>query len=203
MWTVFFMRKALKQVVLCLLMVVFVFLGTLLADRQKLREELIRIHVVANSDAAEDQDIKFRIRDAVMESIRSDLENLSDVSEAKRYLRENLPRIQQTAMMALEKLGCKDTVTVFLGQEAFTAKANSLFALPAGIYESLRISIGSGQGENWWTVIFPGDYGTEEDTRAEMVFGSEQLKDRNSGGYEIRFYLLDMLGRLENIFFGG
>lgn len=197
------MRKALKQVVLCLMIAVFVFFGTLLADRQKLREELIRIHVVANSDTSEDQHIKLRVRDAVMESIRSDLKNLSDVSEAKRYLQENLPRIQQTAMMALEKLGCKDAVTVSLGQEAFAAKANGRFALPAGIYESLRISIGSGQGENWWTVVFPGDYGTGEDAQAEMVFGSGQQEGRDCGEYEIRFYLLDMLGRLENIFFGG
>lgn len=196
------MGKLLKQVAVCLLITVFVFFGTLLADRQKLREELIRIHVVAASDAPEDQRLKLRVRDAVMESIRSDLRKISDVSEAECYLRENLPRIQQSAMLALEKLGCRDAVGVSFGREAFERKANALFALPAGIYESLRITIGAGQGENWWTVVFPSDYCTTGQEYAEAVFNPEQGTVDN-GNYEIRFYLLDLLGKLENIFFTG
>lgn len=193
------MGKLLKQVVVCLMIAVFAFLGTLLADRQKLREELIRVHVVASSNTPEDQRMKLRVRDAVMESIRSDLKNISDISEAECYLRENLPRIQQSAMLALEKLGCTDAVRVSLGREAFEKKANALFALPAGIYESLRITIGAGQGENWWTVVFPSDYCTTGEECAEVVFSTEQDTVDNRD-YEIRFYLLDLIGKLENIF---
>ena len=89
------MRKLMKRVAICFLIAAFGWGCTLLTDREQLNEELIRLHVVANSDSEEDQNIKLRVRDAVVSSLQSDLENVADVAAAKAYLQENLPKIQK------------------------------------------------------------------------------------------------------------
>ena len=198
------MRKVCRSVLACLLIAVFVWSGTVLADRQKLRQELIRIHVVANSDTPEDQSIKLTVRDAVLSSLQSDLEKISDVNMARRYLQDKLPFIQNIACRTLQALGCKDAVTVSMQKEMFGRTASALYSRPSGTYESLRITIGSGQGKNWWTVAFPDVMFLEaEDGEILSVFAKSQEDNQQKMEPRIRFWVLDALGRLENNFFGG
>lgn len=198
-----------KRVGICLILAALVWCGTLLSDRQKLNEDLIRLHVVANSDSQADQEIKLRVRDAVVSSLQSDLAKVADVEEAKAYLRENLAKIQQIANDVLEKAGFDGEAVVTLCREAFDTRYYDTFTLPAGIYESLRITIGEGSGHNWWCVVFPTlclPATTEgfADTAAGAGF-SDSLTGALTGEaeYEIRFCLLDELGKLETQFFRG
>ena len=198
------MGKICRRIFICLMIAFFVWFGTVLADRQKLRDELIRIHVVANSDSPADQSIKLSVRDAVLESIKSELANLSDVEQARHYLQEKLPYIHNIAVKTLEALGCEDPVRVTLQKETFDRSANALLSLPAGIYESLRITIGSGAGENWWSVVFPDVIPSEKtDAGILSVFSESEQNSQETGELEIRFWVLDLLGRLENYFFPG
>ena len=181
--------------------------GTLLADRQRLNEELIRLHVVANSDSRVDQEVKLQVRDAVIQSLEADLEALADVEQAKAYLTENLPKIQAVANETLEEAGFSGEAVVSLCKEAFDTRYYDTFTLPAGVYEALRITIGEGKGHNWWCVVFPTlcvPATTEgfEDTAAGAGF-PDSLTGALTGEeeYEVRFYLLDVLGRMENRFF--
>ncbi len=191
----------------CLLIALAVWGGTLFADRKRLNEELIRLHVVANSDSQEDQNLKLQVRDAVTRSLQADLQRVGDVEEAKAYLTENLPKIQAAANAVLEKAGFSGEAVVSLCKEAFDTRYYDTFTLPAGVYEALRITIGEGQGHNWWCVVFPTlclPATTEDfsDTAAGAGF-PEALTGALAGEeeYEIRFYLLDVLGRVENYFF--
>lgn len=193
----------------CLILAAAGWTAVLLADRATLREELIRFHVVANSDSAEDQSIKLQVRDAVIESIQKDLERVSDIDAAKAYIQENIPKIQETAERALETAGVDSQAVVTLCKEAFDTRHYDTFSLPSGVYESLRIVIGEGEGHNWWCVAFPSLCvpATEADFE-EVAVGagfSDSLSQTLSkaGSYEVRFYLLDQLGKLENIFFEG
>ena len=198
------MRKALKRIGICLLVVSFVWIGSVFADRQKLKEELIRLHVVAASDSEEDQAIKLRVRDAVVESLQEEMQNLKDTAQAKAYLQENLPKIEAVANSVLREAGCSDRATVKLAVEEFTTRVYDTFTLPAGIYDALRITIGEGQGKNWWCVVFPSlclpatSEGFEE--IACSAGFSETLTGTLTGeeGYELRFFLLDCLGSIEN-----
>lgn len=206
-WTVMFMKKGMKRIGICLLAVLAVWGGTLLADRKRLNEELIRLHVVANSDSREDQDIKLLVRDAVTNSLRRDLESMKDVEQAKQYLTENLPKIQAIANGALEQAGFSGEAVVSLCHEAFDTRYYDTFTLPAGVYEALRITIGKGEGHNWWCVVFPTlcvPATTEgfADTAAGAGF-PDSLTGALTGQeeYEVRFYILDALGRVENYFF--
>ena len=203
------MRKAINAVVICLLLTAFFWSGALLSDRQRLQQDLIRLHVVANSDSVEDQNRKLMVRDAITASIQKDMENLMDVEQAKRYLREKLPYIQTVAENTLQALGCSDVVTVSLCKEAFDTRVYDTFTLPAGVYNALRIVIGDGEGKNWWCVVFPAlciplSSESFSDTAAGAGF-PETLNRTLIGeeGYELRFALLDTMGRLENILFAG
>lgn len=203
------MKKAMKRIGICLMAALAVWGGTLLADRQRLNEELIRLHVVANSDSREDQEVKLRVRDAVIESLEADLKSLGDVEQAKAYLQENLPKIQTVANQTLKKAGYSGDAVVSLCKEAFDTRDYDTFSLPAGIYEALRIVIGEGEGHNWWCVVFPTlcvPATTEgfADTAAGAGF-PDSLTGALTGEeeYQVRFYLLDALGRMENYFFPG
>ena len=201
------MKKLLNRVGICLILAAFVWCGTLIADRERLNEELIRLHVVANSDSDEDQSIKLRVRDAVTESLQNDLAKVADVDEAKAYLQENLPKIQAVANETLEALGCNYEAVVTLCRETFDTRYYDTFTLPAGVYEALRITIGEGEGHNWWCVVFPSLCipATSEGFETEAVGAGfpDSLTGALTGEeeYEVRFYLLDALGKLESRLF--
>lgn len=201
------MRKILKRVLICAL-TAFFFTGiSLIRDRYQISEELIRFHVVANSDSEEDQNIKLQVRDAVLQALQSDLEGISDVEKAKEYLQENLPKIRAIANDVLQRTGVDSEAVVTLCKEAFDTRYYDTFTLPAGVYESLRIVIGDGEGKNWWCVSFPTlcvPATTEGFQDAAVGAGfSETLSNTlsDTDAYQVRFYFLDTLGRLQNIFF--
>lgn len=203
------MKKLLKRVVICLLIAVFFWCGNLFSHKRQLRENLIRLHVVANSDSEADQAIKLQVRDAVVESLKQDLQSLQNLEEAKAYLQRNLPKIESLANETLKRAGIDEDAVVTLCREAFDKRIYDTFTLPAGVYESLRIIIGQGEGHNWWCVVFPSlclPATTEgfEDVAAGAGF-SEELRHTLTGeeGYQVRFFLLDALGQLENMFFAG
>ena len=203
------MRKMFNSILLCVLVVAAFRCGGLLTQREMLNENLIRLHVVADSDDAHDQTLKLQVRDAITEKLNATMEGMTNVEEAKAYLLANLSDLQLLAQSTLRAAGCEDPVTVTLEKEAFDTRHYDTFSLPAGAYEALRITIGSGEGRNWWCVVFPtlcySAAGEEfEDTAAGAGF-SDSLTDTLEGkdGYELRFFLLDVLGKLENLLYFG
>ena len=199
------MGKGIRRIGFCLLAVCLIYLGCLVADRQTLKKELVRLHVVAASDSEADQAVKLRVRDAVLESLRQEMENLTDADQAKAYLRENLPKIEQIANEVLRESGFSGNASAKLCVEEFSTRIYDTFTLPAGVYNALRITIGEGAGQNWWCVMFPNlclpAAGESFQDVACDVGLSEALTDTLAGeeGYEIRFFLLDAIGSLENL----
>lgn len=197
------MRKMLRRIGILLLVVVSVWLGGVLADRQRLREDILRLHVVGASDSAEDQQVKLQVRDAILASLEEGLADLKDLDQAAAYVEEMLPRLEQTANRVLEESGFRERVTVSLGEEAFPMREYDSFSLPAGVYQALRVVIGDGAGKNWWCVVFPQLClsATAEEFEEVSAF-SDTLNDSLTGEYEIRFWVLDKLGELENFLWG-
>lgn len=196
------MRQMGKRIGICLLLTAVCWTVGIVRDRAFLNRELIRLHVVANSDSDEDQAVKLRVRDAVLDSIRSDLKMVGDVNQAKAYLRENLPKIQAAANRTLEAAGVDAQAVVTLQKEAFDVRKYDSFSLPAGVYESLRIVIGEGAGKNWWCVAFPelclGAAGEDFCQTAQAAGMSQNLTESlTQEDCSIRFFLLDALGQLE------
>lgn len=203
------MGKKWKCIGICLLVAATVWTWTLIRDRQYLNRELIRLHVVANSDSAYDQAVKLRVRDAILQSIYEGMEDISEVQAAKTYLQENLTKIERAANHTLEAAGVDSRAVVTLCREAFDIRKYDTFTLPAGVYESVRVVIGEGQGKNWWCVAFPSlcmSATAEGFEDAAQTAGMDQALSETLSGeqeYHLRFFLLDALGRVENLCFRG
>ena len=203
------MRKALKRIFFCLILTISLWCGNLLADRSVLNDSIIRLHVVADSDSEQDQKIKLYVRDAVLEGLEEDLHKAADVEAAKEYLQESLPKVKALAEDALKKLGCSDGFQVSLCKEAFDTRVYDTFTLPAGVYDALWITIGEGAGKNWWCVVFPAlcvPAASEEFRDVAVGSGFSEGLSRSlaeTETYDLRFYCLDALGKLENMLFQG
>lgn len=200
------MRLIKRSIAFCLFLAVCAGIYTLSADKQRLRDDIIRLHVVGASDTAQDQQIKLQVRDAVLQAVQHGMESLPDARDAKVFLQSSLQRIEAEANRALERAGVKDRATVSLQREYFDTRAYDTFTLPAGVYESLRVTIGAGEGKNWWCVVFPAlcTGATVEET--EDIAAGAGFSDSLSGAmggepqYRIRFFLLDLWGKLEKFF---
>lgn len=138
-------------------------------------ENLIRFHVLANSDSPEDQELKLKVRDKVIEAMSIDLEKSKDVNETRNILVASLREIEEVAKEEIEKNGKSYSVKASLGEHNFPTKRYGNVVFPAGTYEALRIEIGKAKGQNWWCVMFPPlcfvdvKHGlTDEKTKAEL-----------------------------------
>lgn len=137
---------------------------TYIGDQESDYTGIIRLHVIADSNAPEDQALKLKVRDAIIEYMdqQGDLE---DVDEMREYLASNLDRFERIADGVIASEGCDQTARADMGIRYIPERTYGDITFPAGNYEALNITIGSGQGENWWCVLFPPlcllDEGTE------------------------------------------
>lgn len=181
--------------------------GTLLqAQQQRIAKNMIRLHVVANSDSEEDQSIKRAVRDAVL--TKTD-ELLSGATDPKAALTQGLQQVADAAEARLLELGCEAPVHVRLGKEVFPTRNYDTFSLPAGVYESLRVTIGAGEGHNWWCVVFPSlclsasmDDLEQAVEAAGLTEGDFRLITSDEAGVTLKFKSLELLQKLKAAFFG-
>ena len=160
---------------------------------QRIEDGLIRLHVLAVSDDGEEQQIKLRVRDAVLDFLAPRLEEAADRAEAEEILARSLPELRAASAAAAEGRA----VTVTLTREYYPTRDYGPFALPAGEYESLRVILGEGGGHNWWCVVFPPIcLGAESGGELEQAVGEDCFEILTSDGTSLRFRLLELWGRL-------
>ncbi len=200
------MEKIIKLMICLVLIFTVLAFADIWKDKQVLKENLVRLHVVGSSDSEEDQQIKLQVKDAVVNYLQPIMEKFPTKDEAMTYIRDNLSVLQEVSNRVLEGLGVKDCAKVSLQPECFDVRQYDTFSLPSGVYDALRIEIGDAEGKNWWCVAFPTLCipATSEgfaDIAVSSGF-SETLANTLSGsnGYRLRFFFLDCIGKLENLF---
>lgn len=169
--------------------------GTWAQTKQEdISSSLIRLHVIAVSDEEEEQALKLRVRDEVLNCISPKLENAGSVSEAKDIVRANLGNIRRAAEGKAE--GRK--VTVSLSREYYPTRHYNSFSLPAGEYSSLRVILGEGKGHNWWCVVFPPlcISAAEEEKALDAMSESDRSLLTEEDGYVVKFRVLELWGEL-------
>ncbi len=119
------------------------------------RENLIRIHIVPNSDDEADQVLKHRVRETVVKHVRPLVSEANDAREAGRAIGENLVLIQQVSEAEVAKAGKDYPVRVHYGTFPFPTRTYGDLTLAAGEYQAVRVTLGAGHGVNWWCVLFP------------------------------------------------
>lgn len=122
---------------------------------EEIADKLIRFHVIANSDGEADQNLKLKVRDEVLKYIQPILKESESIEESREILKEKDNEILKIAERVIAENGYEYEVQSTLGQEYFPVKTYGNITLPQGKYEAYRIIIGSGEGQNWWCVMFP------------------------------------------------
>lgn len=122
---------------------------------EQIEKEIIRFHVIANSNSEKDQDLKLKVRDAVIDFVYKGLENSTSLEESRIFILDNKDKIESISREEIEKCGYDYKVESMLSRENFPDKVYGDAIFPQGEYEAYRILIGEGQGQNWWCVMFP------------------------------------------------
>ena len=116
---------------------------------------LIRLHVIANSDSPEDQALKYLVRDAIVAELAPKLNNSSGIEESRQIVQSNLGNLEAVSREIISGQDYSYPVYAVLGNFDFPTRSYGELILPAGQYEAVRVVIGSGEGANWWCVLFP------------------------------------------------
>lgn len=179
--------------------------------QQNIASQIIRLHVIANSDMQNDQNLKLMVRDSVIEDMQSALKDASSVNEARNILIKAMPQIQRKAEETIQTAGYDYPVSLSLNKRYFPVKVYGDLTFPAGEYEALCLEIGKASGRNWWCVLFPSlcfvdeTYAVVPDESKEKLQDSlseeeyatlenqEASKENNETGVELRSGFLDWM----------
>lgn len=146
-----FLSKATRF--LLIILVLCIIYGSF--TQKQIADNLVRLHIVANSDSADDQAVKLKVRDAVLEHMQAKYPNGASRDEAVSYIKSSLPEIEKLATDVLKDNGFNEPVQASFGVYPFPTKSYDNLMLPAGMYDAVRIEIGAAEGKNWWCVMFP------------------------------------------------
>ncbi len=166
-------------------------------------DKVVRLHVLANSDSEEDQALKLKVRDGILDTVSRITEDCQNKDDAERELRENIDAITSAAEKTLRENGSMAEVTVEIGREKYPTREYEDMRLPAGTYCSVKVNIGKAEGRNWWCVLFPplctGTAVRVEEEMVEAGFTPDQVKiitDSKSPKYRLKFKLLEIIGSI-------
>lgn len=165
------------------------------AASSRVSEGLVRLHVIAASDDATEQAIKLDVRDAVLSYLEPKLASAADIAGAEALIEANLEGIAAAAESAAQGR----EVNVTLGEEYYPTREYDTFSLPAGRYQSLRVTLGEGAGHNWWCVVFPPLCLTAAESEAafeELDGETREIISSDGGGVQFKFRLLELWGEL-------
>lgn len=170
--------------------------------QQQIADKVLRFHVLANSDSAEDQAVKLKVRDAVGEYLSTYLSEATSKEESKNIISNHMEEIVQVAENVIGEEGYDYNVSAQILWTDFPKKTYGSYSFPKGEYEALQICLGEAKGHNWWCVLYPNMcfYGSmyevvEEEAKEELksVLNAEEYKEIiDEGDYKIRLKFLEL-----------
>lgn len=184
-------------------------LGLALGGREQrtLAEQVVRLHVLANSDDPADQALKLQVRDAILAEAEPLLEGVSSQEAAEAALRGSLDSLARVGQEAVAQAGYDYPVRVELTTSYFPTREYTDFSLPAGYYRALRVEIGAAEGHNWWCVVYPPlcSVGVTEAEPASLGLTQDELSliTQEDSEYVLRFQCAEWWGELTRWLTGG
>ena len=158
--------------------------------------DTLRLHILAASDSDEDQALKLAIRDKILTEYSEELSGVAALEDARATLEARLPDIIATAQDVVIARGYDYTVTASLGEEWYDTRDYGELSLPRGVYTSLIIRIGEGEGRNWWCVMYPPmclDLATDAPSDDWTSGYTGEELSLISGKYRVKFKLLELI----------
>lgn len=172
------------------------------AECKTISQDVFRLHILANSDSEEDQSLKLKVRDRILEYTEVLFNSAKTKEEAESLISENLQNIVNEGQKTVHQNGYNYDVKAELTNMYFTTRHYDKYTLPSGMYDALRITIGSGEGHNWWCVMFPTICITaaeDRDTKAKEVLDDEEY-NLVTNECEYKFFVVEIFEKMCSLF---
>lgn len=197
--------KAIDITVFLTLIVCIVATVSFENDCKGIREEVLRLHVIANSDEPYDQELKLRVRDALLQAGESIFSGSEDIISAESKIADKRDILRYTAEETVSNLGFDYDVKIELARSYFPTKTYGSLTLPAGYYKAVRVIIGEGKGKNWWCIMFPPlclpAVTNREDIIGDFLSDKQMQIVTSNPKYEVRFWLVEKYYHIKNKYF--
>lgn len=202
--TVFIMKRIFKiEVSIALGLIVALLISTVsfAIDCKEIRSNVVRLHVLANSDSPEDQQVKLLVRDALLESGAEIFSGAATADDAADFLEKEKAYLVSVAKKVLADNGFGYGVRIELVREYFTTRTYGEYTLPAGEYLALKVMLGNSGGHNWWCVMFPPLClpAASDETDVTVALGEKGTEIIRGGEkYEVRFKAVELYEKIKN-----
>ena len=200
------MKNLKKILIILILFITYILLSIFSysnAVSRDISNSVFRLHVIANSNSKEDQDLKYALRDELIKYMNSISENVSSKEEAIKLANENKDEFYAIAKKVISDNGFNYDVNIEIGNFAFPTKTYGDISLPTGFYDALKVEIGNATGQNWWCVMFPSlcfvdvsegivPEESKEDLQLSMQEEDYNLIASNEAQYKLKFKLVEL-----------
>jgi stage II sporulation protein R len=187
-----------KSVCLALIMTILFSFTGYTAECEDIPNRILRLHVLANSDSKQDQKLKLKVRDRILAESKGMLNGVKTRGESEKVVSSHIPEIEKAARDEVRKQGYSYPVNAEMTNMFFNTRQYGNVTIPAGMYDALRVTIGSGKGHNWWCVLFPALClpAAEAPSRLEDVLNQDEMQvvkePSGSGGYTVKFKSVEL-----------
>lgn len=144
----------------------------------KIEDKIIRLHILANSDTIQDQELKLKVRNNILNNFNARFSNISNKNESETLILKNLNEIKSIAQQTVYDEGYYYNVEVFYGNYKFPVREYDDMTLPSGDYDAVRVEIGEANGKNWWCVMFPPLCFTDLGKKSELSVFDESVEEK-------------------------
>ena len=147
-----------KFLFIFLLIIIFIFISAKKYSEKifnNISDNFLRFHVIANSDSTDDQILKYKIRDSILDYYSNNCTNINSKEEAISFFNNNIDKLYEIAYSVLSENHVNLPLNIYIGKSHFPTKEYSQIILPEGTYDALKIEIGAAKGQNWWCIMFP------------------------------------------------
>ena len=169
---------------------------------ENLQSDIFRLHIIANSDSEQDQSLKLKIRDGILEYTSKLFAECKDRDEAIIAAKENLEDIKRFSQDMVSSYGYDYQVDAYITEMDFDTRIYEDFTMPAGKYQALRIVIGNGNGHNWWCMLYPAlCIPSAQEKKPELSLDENETDViSNPGKYEVKFRLVEIFEAIRSFF---
>ncbi|MDD6252120.1 MAG: stage II sporulation protein R [Oscillospiraceae bacterium] len=199
------MKRLLKSVIFALTFCFILMLVPFEGQCREISDKVFRVHILANSDSEADQELKLRVRDALVNAGEEILKDVESKEEAERLIEKNIPKLKSIAENVVFQNGYDYPVDLEITNMYFDTRHYGNITMPGGFYDALRVKIGKAEGKNWWCVMFPSlcIYSVSKtETLEENLSDGEYKIISSENEYQYRFKIVEIFTGICNFFKG-
>ena len=197
------MKKFAISLFVGLLAAALVCVGGFIKTSERISGDVLRLHVLANSDSRKDQELKLKVRDAVLEEGKNIFGGEINVGNAREKISSEKDRLIKTARDVISQNGFDYDVDIFVKKEFFDTRSYGDLTLPAGTYTAVKVEIGEATGHNWWCIMFPPLClpAAQEKTDVNLYLDKLEVKVvKSDPDYDVRFKVVEWYEKIREYF---